>query len=342
MALSEQEVLAQSRAAMAQWQQTWDANSAENGKRYKADGNSHQDLLFAGAGKTMLCIGLGPSFEHKIDIIKKYCVDNPAVEIGCVDKAFGLLLDHGVKAKYVFIADAGIGPEWIEPYMDKTEGVNLIANVNANPAWTLPWKGKVYFFVNKDNIQTEVRYSGISGCYEQIPASSNVGNTVLVFSTQILGYDQYILVGYDYCWYDSDNYYAFNDSVKRYWMRHMTIIDPFGNIGNTSQNLYFSARWLKDFHDIQLKHHRIKAYNCSGQGVLEIPLASLERKLKSAKVRNMSDNEKQRIFKSLVRKRSFSAREGEEPFKKFIEKEKIVNVDVFYMPQEAHEWVTTL
>lgn len=340
--LSENEVLAQSKAAMAQWQPTWDKNSEINGKKYKADGNSHSDLLFKGIGKTMLAIGLGPSFEHNIETIKKYCVDNPAIEIGCVDKAFGMLCKHGIKAKYVFIADAGIGGEWITPYIDQTEDVTLIANVNANPEWALEWKGKVVYFVNKDNIETEKRYCAISGCHEQIPASSNVGNTVIVFSTQILGFDQYILCGYDYSWLDSDNYYAFTDSVKRYWMRHMTILDSYGNIGSTSQNLMFSAKWLSDFYNIQLKNFKIKVYNCSGQGILEIPSANLETKLKSARVRKPSDIEKQRIMKACIKQKGFGPQDGEEALKEFLNKQNITHVGVSYIPQEAHQWIATL
>jgi len=303
--LTSKEVLEQSKNAFREWDTIWRKHSEINGKIHRERGLSHQDLLFRGIGKVLLLIGMGASLEDKIEIIKKY--QNKGVDIGCVDKAFGYLTDNGIKVNYVFLADAGISYErWIEKWIDKTENVILISNINANPKWTQNWKGDVCFSVFKDNIHSEKIYSKISGCYQFIPAGSNVGNSAIIFSTQILGYDEYWLVGYDFCWDNKKNYYAFSDSEKRFFMKHIMMIDNWNNFVFTSQNLLFSARWLSDFYIKVLNQHRVKIFNCSEYGILKaVPTANLEQKLKTFRKRNLyelSEQEKSIILSKKLKK----------------------------------------
>ena len=288
--LSNQEVLAQSRAAVKQWGDLWEKHAKINGERYKADGHTYRDFMYKGLGKTLLCIGLAPSFERYIDIVKQYR-DN--VDIAIVDKALGPALDHGIIPDMVFLSDAVVSYEdWCEPWVDKTENITLISNITANPKWQQNWKGPVYFTVNKDNIQTEQIYGPLSGCYDIIPASSNVGNTIVVFTTQLMAYDEYLLLGYDFTFNDNETYYAFKESDKRYWMKHGVTIDSSGNMGYITQNLLFTCRWLADFYKADLIPRNIKLINCSGGTILQVPIGNLERKMRHAKKRPLTDDGK--------------------------------------------------
>ena len=174
--------------------------------------------------------------------------------------------------------------------------------ITANPDWSEAWHengGEVWYFVNKDNIKTEERYAPMSGCREVIPASSNVGNAQVVFATQILGYDRYLLLGYDYSWGFDENYYSFNDGEKRYWMKHLQFIDYTGRMVNTSQNLLFSARWLTDFHKNFLSQRGITIVNCCGQGLLDnVPRMRLEKAL-NAKAREITQADRDSVFQSV-------------------------------------------
>ena len=147
MALTPNEVLAQSKAAFRQWEEIWKENARINGEIYKRNKLSQQDLLYSGAGKKLLCIAYAPSFENQIENVQKY--KNDAVDIACVDKAMGKLIDNNISPKFVVIADAGIDyKKWCEPWIDKTKDIILIANITANIEWTQNWQGKVYFYVN--------------------------------------------------------------------------------------------------------------------------------------------------------------------------------------------------
>ncbi len=304
MALSPEEVLKQSRAALGQWEEKWKEQARINGELYHSKlKNSHKELLHTEAGKTFLCIAHGPSLEDNIDLLKEY-KDNPAIVIGCVDKCFGDLVLNGIQPKYVFLADAGISYEdWCEPYLEHTKDSILMCNITTNPKWPANWKGKIYFYLNKDNIESEKIFGEVANFHETVPASSNVGNSVLVISTQLLGADEYLLLGYDYSFGDGDNYYAFKDSNKRWWMSHSIAVDNIGRVVNTSQNLLFSARWLTDFYTGFMLPQGMRAFNCSGKGILHFPQADLKSKLDGAKVRKLSSQEKQNIVQTKLQSR---------------------------------------
>ena len=201
--LKPDEVMAQSKAAMAQWGPTWESHATKNGELFRKLGHTHKELLFKGAGKIIVVVGMGPSLEHQIETLKKYH-DNPAVEIMCVDKAMGFLLKHGIKPDYVNIADAGIDYErWCKPYIEQTRDINLICNMTANPEWSHNWrynqeKNNIWFYINRDNIQSEKIYSAISGCNDMIHAGSNVGNSCVIFSASVLAHEEILLLGFDF------------------------------------------------------------------------------------------------------------------------------------------------
>ena len=297
--LSTKEVLDQSRSAFRQWGDIWTENARINGERYKADGRSYRDFMYKGTGRTLLAIGLGPSFQRQIEIIKQYR-DN--VDVAIVDKALGACIDHGIKPDYVFLSDAVVSYEdWCEPWIEHTEGVTLISNITANPKWQQNWKGPVYFTTNKDNIETEKIYGQISGCWDIIPASSNVGNTIIVFATQLMNYDEYLLCGYEFTFYEDMPYYAFKETDKRYWMRHGVSLDSLGNYAYITQNLLFTCRWLGDFYTAELAPRNIRIFNCSGGTICTIPRRDLERKMRHAKKRLLSEQERNMIISAVSR-----------------------------------------
>jgi len=333
--MSEKEVLNQSKSAYNQWAEVWRSHAIENGKKYRADGNSQRDLLHQGVGKTLLCVATSPSIEKQVDVIKKY---RDEVDILCVDKSYKFLMDNGIKPDYVILCDAKVNyEEWCKPYIDDTEDVILFMNVTGNTDWSMNWKGKVIYFVNKDNIQSEVEFSQLSGCQELIPAGSNVGNSVVLFSTQVLGYDRYLLAGYDYCWSDDTNYYSGGDTVKRYWMKHLNQFDRNGRVVYTSQNLFFSVRWLGDYNK-NLAMRGIKVYDCSLHGMLNMPWRDLETMLKLYKRRKLTLQEKQQIAQS--RLKSIVTRD-ENQLKEALGTTEPVEVIVNYLPEDVKQWLDT-
>jgi len=338
--LTPKEILEQSRSAIGLWGETWEKHSKINGAIYKRMKTKHKDLLFTGAGRTLLCISNSPSFEKKIDIIEKY-KDKSGLDIACVDKSMCRLLDRGIIPKFVHIADAGISyQKYCAPWIDQTKNIILVANINANIEWTQNWKGKIYFYVNKDNIESEKIYCEISGCYELIPAASNVGNSLVVFSTQILGYDRYLLLGFDFGWYNKDNYYAFEDSDKRYWMKHIELIDYKGDIINSSQNLLFSMRWLSDyFYANHQQFGYLNVFNC-GEGLLSsIQHINLDKALDICKIRKLEQHEKNIIFNSKLEEQKFNGL-NKNLLNQFLSTKKITEIIVKYLPKEVEAWLS--
>jgi len=340
MGLSSNEVLQQSKNAMAQWEETWRKHSQIHSELVKTKHISHQDMLFKGIGKTCLCIGMSASFEDQIDIIKKYRTSE--VDILCVDKAMGDLLKHDIIPNYVVCCDAAVSYEkWCEPYIEKTKDITLLANVNCNVKWAQNWKGPISFFVNKDNIHSEKIFCEISGCRDMIPAGSNVGNSVIIYASHILRYDEYLLLGLDHGWGDDDNYYAFNDSPKRYWMKHISTIDINGDPCYSSNNLLFSCRWLIDFYNKLIIPYNLKMFNCCKKGILNgIPQADLKKKLKHAKKREINQKEKDIIFKSKIKKEIVTDQSGgTKKLNELMQSKNVVNTIVNYVDKEVLEWL---
>lgn len=264
------EVIKQSESAFRQWGRKWKRWAKINGKYNAERGVSQRDFSNAGIGKQLLCVAMGPSFEEQIDAIEEH---QDKADIMCVDKAFKYLIGRGIKPTYVVIADASIPFKYIEGLESHTEDVVLFANVCANPRWTRAWRGPLCYYVNKDNIQSEQIFGKLSGVRELIPASSNVGNTCVVIANQVMSYDRIVLSGYDFCWTQNSNYYAFHNSDKRFWMKHMHALGMDGEPLFSSANLRFSARWLSRF--IQTMRPGT-IFNCSGRGLLDCPDMKIE------------------------------------------------------------------
>lgn len=279
--LTSDDVRRQSEQVWAQFgERLWIPNSEENCKIPR--GNT-QKLEHTGVGKVAVMCAMGSSLERHIGAIKKY---RDRVDVICCDKAFVPLLEHGVKADYVVVADAGIPFHHIEKRRRDTKDVVLLSTPYASPVWVRMWEGPRYFYVNKDAIESEKIFKKYFHTdIRVIPASSNVSNAMLVFWTDCEGrrnenwggYEKYLLVGYDYSWPVFGNYYAWNDvKPKRYYMNHRTFIDLQDTVVFTSENLLFSAKWLYSY----VTTFQLPVYNCCEQGILDIPLKSnLEKEL---------------------------------------------------------------
>lgn len=271
--LGYREVRNQSRQVWSHYGKKWIEHAEINAKLPRIPASAFINI---GLGRTLLCVAMGESLEANIDIIKKY---RERFDILTCDKGFGKLLDHGIKADFVELADAAIDyDKWLNPYIDQTEGVKLISTVYANPAWTTAWKGDICFYMNKDAISSEKHFIPLFGSdLRVVPASSNVSNAMVVFMTgcdeynrsNYSGYQRIFLIGYDYSWRPDGNYYAWdNPKPKRNYMAHRVMMDFKGDIVITSENLVFSAQWLKQY----VETFNLPVINLSDRGILDIPM----------------------------------------------------------------------
>lgn len=256
--LNGQDIERQSRAAWKQWRPLWIKNCKIN-RELKT--RSFSELLGKGKGKTLVQVAMGHSVTENISTLIK---NRDKFDIYCCDKAFGYLMDRGITPDYCHVADAQVSDEWHKGR--DTSKTILISNISANPVWPMEWKGKVYFYTNWDNIGTAAILGKIGNCFEVIPAASNVSNAQLVFASQVLNYDRQLMIGYDYSWTDDGCYYAGNNSDKRFYMHHATVITPYGKIAKTSTNLVFSCKWMMQF---LTKFPNELIINCSQQGLFD-------------------------------------------------------------------------
>ena len=259
MFLSKNDIHLQSMSAWRAWKSLWIKNCQVTKSLDKV---SVKDFVGKGHGKILVQCAFGYSLSQNINTIKKY---RDKIDVMCCDKAFGYLMQNGIVPDYCIIADGSVGLEWIKD--QDTSQTTLVANVAANPEWTTNWKGQRVFYVNWDNIGSAQILGKIADVYEVIPASSNVSNAQVVFASQVLDHDAQLLVGYDYSWASFGTYYAGEDSDKRYYMRHMDMVSPYGYLAMTSSNLVFSCRWIMQY---LYKFSRTNVINCSEQGIMDL------------------------------------------------------------------------
>jgi len=271
MAITTDEIKSQSLAAYNQWCKQWRTQAKENSK-YNM--KTFDDFVNVGVGKAVLCVANGYSLQENIETIKKY-KDN--VDILCCDKTLGTLIDHGIKPTYCMVCDANVDYEkYMKPWENQLDGTIFFGNVCGNPKWSDNgnWKDK-YFFVNKDILKSEQEFSELSGCWNHIPAATNVSGAMVVLLTQCdnnfknnhFGYDKILLVGFDYSW-KRNNYYAFNDdgSGKDNYMRHISAVNLDGDMCFTSNNLLFSMKWLDQY----IKTFQLPVVQCTKNTILSL------------------------------------------------------------------------
>ena len=307
--LTSDEVRTQSMSVWKQFgENLWIPNSKKNATLPREDINK---LQHSGIGKFAVLVAMGSSVEDNIQVLKE---NRHKIDIIACDKAFGPLLDHGVKADYVVVADAGIPYRFIEKYIKDTKDVSLLATPYANTEWTTNWLGKRYFYVNQDAIESERIFAPImADRYRIIPASSNVSNAMSVLWTNCEnkknenwgGYESYYLIGYDYSWPVNGNYYAWDNPIpKRHYMNHRTILDMTGSPVFTSENLLFSCKWMISY----VTTFQLPIINCSGKGILDIPL-----KLKLSDALKRVRNEKK--YMDIVRQSFYAWKDSFQAYK---------------------------
>lgn len=289
--MDQQEVLQQSVNAYEQWKDLWRYNSGT------VPGSPNKIPMAAlrnhGFGKQLVVVSMGGSFEKQVEVLKQY---QDKVDILAVDKAFVSLMERGIKPDFVLIADAQVSfPCYCEPFIKDSKDIVLISNVNGNPEWHMNWKGVKTFYVNRDNLKSEVEFSRISGIPDQIHAGSNVSNAALIYSNSVLNYDRYILLGFDFCWEVGGKFYSFahgNEKMgdKTTALNNMRVLDRNLNMVNSSENLWFSCRWLDAYIYSEVGD---KALNAS-DGLLEIPkVINLGKHLKEIKEYKRQLNDKE-------------------------------------------------
>jgi hypothetical protein len=267
----EDEVLSHSKRAFEMWKDLWIKNCNLNRHKIKT---SLKQILGIYRDKKTFLFAYGPSFLKNIEEFKQSeYFGSPDCVIGCVDKAFRPLVEHGVQPDYVLVADGTVKAEWFEGVSDEAvKRAFLITNVYASPVWSDHWAkvagaNRIFWYLNKDNMKTEEFFSKIAGYNEIIEAASNVGNGLVVFSAKILGSKKIHLLAFDYSW-DDGLYYGAVDHKKKNYIGQLNRVDHNNKIVKASVNMEFSAGWLDHYIKYASVNYGTEIFNCTGAGIV--------------------------------------------------------------------------
>jgi hypothetical protein len=274
MGLHEQQVIEQSKLAYNVWKKLWENNCEQNYAHIKT---SHSQILNKYKDKIIVLFAFGPSLADNINEFKEYTSNGTLTNyvVGCVDKAFTTLCDNGVQPDFCVIADGSISIRWIENAdPENIKKCSLISNVYASPDWVKLWvkhssSDNIYWFLNKDNINTHHHFSVKANYFEVIEAASNVGNTTCVFAVKIFGGRKVILYGYDYSW-KGLKYYGNGNHTRANVLGTNRELDIHGDLVFVSDNMKFSADWLTRYVDYAYQNYGAEIINRTGNGILNI------------------------------------------------------------------------
>lgn len=271
--MTEKQIKDQSENAIRQWGEQWERHCLEHAKD-PCIKNKLEDFGASGIGRAVILVANGYSLELNMETLKN---TEHTSDIICCDKSLGHLISNGIKPKFCLVCDANVDYErYLKPYEDQLDQTILLINVCANPEWSKNgnWKNK-YFFVNRDIIKSHLKFSGLTGCTNFIPAGTNVSNAMLIMLTQCdnkgkrnyFGYDKFLLLGYDYSWYFGGSYYSYSvdGDGKADYMKHIYCMNIAGDFAYTSGNLMFSAQWLEKY----ISTSRLPIINCSKKTILQ-------------------------------------------------------------------------
>lgn len=284
MKLTNEAIRKQSESAYNQWKDQW----REHAKIHsKFEMKSWEKFQNTGIGKAVVSVANGWSLELEIETLKN---NRSNVDVLACDKTLGTLLKNGITPDFVMVCDANVDYErYLKPYETQLQDTTLFINVCGNPKWTANgnWK-EIIFFVNKDILNSEKEFMELSGCFNVMPAGTNVSNAMVIMLTQsdndvgkrnFFGYDKILLIGYDYSWNPKGNYYAFNKDGdgKAHYMRHIYTKNLKGEDVYTSNNLAFSSVWLTQY----IQTFKLPVVQCTKETVFMTPLkGSLKDQMK--------------------------------------------------------------
>lgn len=272
MGLTLKEVNHHSNLALEAWRDLWTGNCLKNKDKIVT---KHADVQDICKDKIAILISYGPSFEDNVKSIKNSDVakNRDRYLIGCVDKAFRPLTERGIQPDFCIVADGSVpSDKWLDGVKDEyVKNSKLISNVYGSPGWAQKWSDiagnkNIFWYLNRDNIETEKLFGPMVDYYETIEAASNVGNSLVVFFTRIFGAKKILLFGYDYSF--TDKYYGTCDNSKRWIYGTKVKIDLRGDLVKCTSNMEFSAKWLENYIIYALEKYGCKIINYTNNGLI--------------------------------------------------------------------------
>ena len=244
----------------------WQVNIRKNVKDAAPENMLGQ---FAGQlpGKTMLCVGAGPSIHSEYENIKEF-QRRGATIIAC-DRVNDNLISNGIVAEYVMTVDASPKTARFFKYARKEQKVIAAVTIDRKTVRTIKSAGaKIYWFVPPNPFNT-LTYEAIK-LYPpgiiSIRAEVTCGYSAVSFAVFSRS-DEIILIGMDFCWKSWDEIEPIYRERKN--IELVEVEDESGQKLWFIQPFYHGMNTLMDF--LNMFKDEIKFTDCSFGMLRNIP-----------------------------------------------------------------------
>jgi len=255
--LTNQQIKQMSQATQFSFGRAWYRNALLN----RTKGIQFKDIEGDWHDKEVILVGCSPTLESQIDILK--AVDRERFNIVAVDVVFKYLVENGIVADVVAIADSNNTPEMVfqEGGVDvcDTSNIMLLASHTCFPVTLSMWKGPVCQFITLDTEEQWKELRKLSQCNNGLSSGGNVSSIAFTFISDVMECKRLVMLGMEHSWRNMNKRFAGqkkSDSGRKYnkkklRKRHQNgkpglrmVCDYEGNEVYTDEKYTFYAAWI--------------------------------------------------------------------------------------------------
>jgi hypothetical protein len=235
----------------------WYKNIRANRDNVKRCGWACDTFFEKGEGKASIILGASPALARQIDQLKELQHDSQFVLIG-ISSGIRYLVENGIRPPYVFISDCSDKMiAWFDG-LDTTQGMTLIADLNANMEAVKVWEekgGNVKYLATltaEKDLDRKIAkwYRPVNGAGHFMSALSSQYNSAVSFAFQVLTCKVLIFVGNELSFPSNDalkdKYYVDRTDEKDLWDRR-PVQDIYGKKIYTTFLFYQMKLVLEDY-----------------------------------------------------------------------------------------------
>lgn len=221
----------------------WWENVKANASFIRRKGSAYDRYRGQGKNKACVIIGASPALKDNYRNLEAIQHDPDFILIA-TSSSLKFLLDHGIRPRFVFIADGAPNVAPKIDIKDKAKGITLIATTIVHPSVLKLWKGNVRFvrvFVHDKYEKEHIRITKIK---DEFPGGGTQFNAAVLFAYMTLKSTILLFVGNELS-YD-DKYYVDRPDEKDTHFDKYPWVNIHGGVSYTNLNFIQSKIWLEN------------------------------------------------------------------------------------------------
>jgi hypothetical protein len=221
----------------------WWSNVQANASIIRKKGSAYDRYRGQGRNKACILIGASPALQNNYTNLASIQNDPDFILIA-TSSSLKFLLDHGIKPKFVFLADGAPNVAPKIDIKDKAKGITLIATTIIHPNCLKVWQGNVRFVKVRIADKYEKEHTRLTRIKDEFPGGGTQFNAAVLFAYMTLKSTILIFVGNELSY--ADKYYVDRPDIKDQFFDKYAWVNIHGGVSYTNLNFIQSKIWLEN------------------------------------------------------------------------------------------------